>query len=386
MRHRRSLHLFTKPPAILAIAFACLTCHLGASAQQASANKPLMLVTWFGPGSIALPSGEGWKPELLTVYDKGMRPVAQFSKSNSSLTVSFILFENLSGTPSAKGCRDDAIDPIIQHDSKLISKRTDGETKTSSGETLETTSYLVDMGQAGGHHQHNLFGFAGNAKTCAEIHISSPVETSAEEEMMRTTLAAFHPDLNYEANAMDYFTLASIFFKKSPGLAAPYYKASLDAVPSDASYLTARRVTTDQFVMALGVSGDLKNSRAVAEQAIAADPDYPLNYYNVACADAEEGNATGAKLHLQQAFERRAHALKGESMPDPTKDDSILKLKKIRPSGLSYWHCPKTKPPSYFAFHVLTFKSCTRYFPSSSFNGEKSKSSASRPAVILVAK
>ena len=80
--------------------------------------------------------------------------------------------------------------------------------------------------------------------------------------------------------------------------------------------------------MSLGMSGDFKDSRAVAENAIATDPDYPLNYYNLACADAEQGDATSAKLHLQQAFDRQANVLKGESMPDPTKDDSILKLKK----------------------------------------------------------
>ena len=80
--------------------------------------------------------------------------------------------------------------------------------------------------------------------------------------------------------------------------------------------------------MSLGMSGDIKDSRAVAGKAIATDPDYPLNYYNLACADAEQGDATSAKLHLQQAFDRRANVLKGESMPDPTKDDSILKLKK----------------------------------------------------------
>jgi hypothetical protein len=76
------------------------------------------------------------------------------------------------------------------------------------------------------------------------------------------------------------------------------------------------------------LSGNIKDSRVVAEKAIAIDPDYPINYYNMACMDAEQGNATGAKQHLQQAFDRRANVLKGESMPDPTKDDSILKLKK----------------------------------------------------------
>jgi tetratricopeptide (TPR) repeat protein len=70
--------------------------------------------------------------------------------------------------------------------------------------------------------------------------------------------------------------------------------------------------------MSSGMSGDIVDSRAVAEKAIAADPDYPINYYNLAVADAEQGYAADAKKHLQQAFERRANLLKGESMPDPT--------------------------------------------------------------------
>jgi tetratricopeptide (TPR) repeat protein len=286
-----------------------------------------MLVTWFGTGAIAIPAGPDWKPQMLTVYDNVTRPVAQYSKGDTGLTVSFVVFENLSGKPSAVGCRDDAISPILEHEAKRISKRVDDEVNVA-GETLATTFYLIDMNLAGGHYQHNLFGFAGNAKTCAEIHISSVGETPAEDDRMKAVLTDFHPDLTYQPKAVDYFRLASLLFNNSPGLAAPYYKAALDALPDDASSITPRRVTTDQLVMSLGMSGDLKDSRAVAEQAIATDPDYPLNYYNLACADAEEGNATGAKLHLQQAFDHRANVLKGESMPDPTKDDSILKLKK----------------------------------------------------------
>jgi hypothetical protein len=312
----------------------------GAFGQQAAASKPLMLMTWFGPGAIALPSGQDWKPEMLTVYDKGTRPVAQYSKGDSGLTVSFIVFENQSGNPSAKGCREDAINPILEHDAKLISKRVDGEVKNIAGETLSTTSYLLDL--SSGHHSHNLFGLAGNAKTCAEIHISSvfETETSAEEDSMKAVLADFRPDLAYQPTAMDYFRLASALFKNSPGLAAPYYKSSLDAMPNDASYITPRRVTTDQLVMALGMSGDIKDSRAVAEKATTTDPDYPLNYYNLACADAEQGNSKDAKHHLQQAFERRANVLKGESMPDPTKDESILKLKKDK----TFWDFVLTLP------------------------------------------
>lgn len=93
-----------------------------------------MLLTWFGPGALELPTGQDWKPQLLTVYDGGRRPVAQYHKG-AALTVSFILFENLSGKPTAQGCREDAITPIIQQNPESISRRTDAEMKNADGET-----------------------------------------------------------------------------------------------------------------------------------------------------------------------------------------------------------------------------------------------------------
>ena len=323
--------LFVPIAAFAGIAMAFQAFSFSTAAGQESPVKPLMLITWFGPGGIPLPEGKNWKPEMLTVYDKGTRPVAQFSDNATRRSLSYIVFENLSGTPTAQGCRQDGIDPIVKNEGKLISGRVDGEVKNPAGETLATTFYVVDMsggGGPGGIHQPNFFAFAGNAKTCAEIHISSVVNTPAEQDALKSEVAGFKPDLGYQPGADDYYRLASALFESSPGLAAPYYKSSLDALPGDSRNTPLRRIATDQLVMSLGMSGDLKNSRAVAEMAIAADPDYPLNYYNLACADAEEGKASDAKIHLQQAFDRRANVLKGESMPDPSKDDSFLNLKK----------------------------------------------------------
>jgi tetratricopeptide (TPR) repeat protein len=76
--------------------------------------------------------------------------------------------------------------------------------------------------------------------------------------------------------------------------------------------------------MAYGMSGDIAKSRALFEAAIVEDPDYPLYYYNLACADAEEKKLSDAQAHLQQAFARKANVIPGETMPDPTKDDSFL--------------------------------------------------------------
>ena len=310
--------------------------------QSEEDNRPMKLVTWFGPGGITLPVGNGWKPAMLIVYDDGRRPVAQFSRDGGEMSVSFILFENSSGDPTARGCRKDAIDPIVARDANLISKRLDGDIK-GEGKTLATTSYLMDMSpNAPGHFLHNLFGFDGTDKTCAEIHISTTRETPDPEQGMKAALADFDYDLGYKPEALDYFRMASYLFNKTPGLAAPYYKASLDAMPKGENFTTPRRVATDQLVMALGMSGDVKASRAVAESAIKADPDYPINYYNLACADAEQGDAAQAKIHLQQAFDRRSNRLKGSSMPDPTKDDSILKLK----SDKAFWDWVQTLPKS----------------------------------------
>jgi tetratricopeptide (TPR) repeat protein len=86
---------------------------------------------------------------------------------------------------------------------------------------------------------------------------------------------------------------------------------------------TTKRIVTDQAGMAYGMSGDNEKARSLFEKAIAEDPEYPMYYYNLACADAGDKNLEGARKHLRQAFARKANVISGESMPDPTKDDSF---------------------------------------------------------------
>jgi hypothetical protein len=297
-----------------------------ALSQEPTAQKPIKLITWFGPGAITIPNGPDWKPDLINVYDKGTRPVLQLHNTRTNVTASFIVFENNSGQPNSEGCRKDAIDPIVKNEGKVISERVDGESKDSAGNSIATTSYMTAIGDTKAK-QHSLFAFAGDAKTCTEIHVSTIAGSPNEDTNLKDALSEFNPKLGYQPVAQDYFLIATLLFKNSPALAAPYYKSSLDKLPTGQQSLTARRVITDQLVMSLGMSGDITNSRAVAQNAIENDPDYPLNYYNLACADAEQGKAADAKLHLQQAFDRKANVLPGETMPKPTQDDSIQKLK-----------------------------------------------------------
>jgi predicted Zn-dependent protease len=85
------------------------------------------------------------------------------------------------------------------------------------------------------------------------------------------------------------------------------------------------RILVDQLAMAYGISGDLKKSRALLESAIRDDPEYPLNYYNLACTYAEEGDKAKVLTNLSLAFQHWGRVLKGEQMPDPRTDSSFQK-------------------------------------------------------------
>jgi predicted Zn-dependent protease len=86
-----------------------------------------------------------------------------------------------------------------------------------------------------------------------------------------------------------------------------------------------RRIVTDQLVMSYGISGQLKKAHELLDDAIPQDPEYPLNYYNLACAYAEEGNKGKTLANLDLAFQHKDHVLKGERMPDPRSDSSFQK-------------------------------------------------------------
>jgi predicted Zn-dependent protease len=54
--------------------------------------------------------------------------------------------------------------------------------------------------------------------------------------------------------------------------------------------LEQHRILTDQLAMAYGITGHLPQVHTLLDDAIRRDPEYPLNYYNLACTFAEEGN------------------------------------------------------------------------------------------------
>jgi hypothetical protein len=322
MGMRKVGHLCIMP--VVALSF-MLAAEGALPAQQSAAAKTLMLVAPSGSGGIVLPSGPYWKLQQVTATIKASQHIVHVAYKQKALSTAFFLFTNVSAPITARKCLDGTVAEVLSQIDKASFQREDGESRNALGSAVETTSFLVDIGD--GTQQHNLFAAIANANTCAVMQVASTTGQPAEDATLRASLSTFRPYLTYSPSSTDYFVMGSLLSRVAPDSAARYYKASLEKLPRTAEGIAMRRIETDQLVKSLVESGDLENSRAIAGQAIASDPTYPINYYNLACSDAELSNAAGAKLHLQQAFDRRANVIPGDKMPDPTTDSSLIKLK-----------------------------------------------------------
>ena len=130
------------------------------------------------------------------------------------------------------------------------------------------------------------------------------------------------------ANIQFHLYLGHALFRQEKYAEAisPYEKAVLlDEKEGSRLSTTDARILTDQLVMAYGISGQLEKAHALLDSAIKRDPGYPLNYYNRACALAEQGHKSEMLGALKDAFERRQNVLQVEQLPDPRKDSSFEK-------------------------------------------------------------
>jgi tetratricopeptide (TPR) repeat protein len=188
------------------------------------------------------------------------------------------------------------------------------------------TQNFATMLISGKNGQH-LYGFYGHEDQCLSIEVYSDPGNQLDLQTASAFLGRQKYDPSYRPTSSDKFVYATILYNTHQYRASvPVYADYIQSLPHDEGARVQRRVATDNMGMALGISGDVDGARKIFEDAIKQDPDYPLNYYNLACADAEQSKAADAKLHLQQAFDRKANVLSGEKMPDPTQDDSIQKL------------------------------------------------------------
>jgi tetratricopeptide (TPR) repeat protein len=178
----------------------------------------------------------------------------------------------------------------------------------------------------GGSPAYSVRGFVATGDLCGDLEVSSTEAIRSEDPEVLRIFQSVQLDEHYQPGFNDVLFYAQVLFNSRQFAAAgPLFERALTLAGEAKGVDTKlwRRRVTDQAGMSYGMSDDTNKARAIFEAAIAKDPDYPMYYYNLACADAQEKNLSDARKHLQQAFDRKANALPGESMPDPTVDDSF---------------------------------------------------------------
>jgi hypothetical protein len=276
------------------------------------------------------PGQLSWPAEGFTIIESSAKPglseigMRGQDQSGQQTFLGFLfLFPEKAPLTSAK-CLDGVIGPEKKSNSSL--KITGTEEISQPGSLPVSLVSYTSRGE-GGKTLYLVRGFVATADICGDLEIYSYTPLSLQDPNVKRFFSSFHLDEKYAPRFADQFLYAQILYKQHMyGAAAPVFEKALVKLnenPGPAAK-TMKRVITDQAGMSYGMSGNIPKARAIFEKAVAADPDYPLYYYNLACADAEEKNLAGAKKHLQEAFDRKANVIPGESMPDPTLDDSFL--------------------------------------------------------------
>jgi hypothetical protein len=309
-----------------------------ATSATVEAQKPDSPVDATGHFHIALPDQNGafeWSASGYSIAQMTVKPHGEelgVRGVNSAAKLMFIafIFKVQEPVDSPRVCRAGDITENIQDpDIKVVGKT---EIASSWGSSVPLVEYA--RANASGEVQPAVAAFVGAGRTCASIEFTGENGVHLGDPAITTIIQSMRYAPDYAPQFRDVFLYGQIFYeKKNYKEAAPYFEQAIHLLGNDAEEQKWRRVATDQAGIAYGVSGNLQASRALFEAAIAKDPDYPMYYYNLACADAAEKNLAAAKQHLQQAFERKANVIAGESLPDPKTDDSFTPYK----SDTQFW-------------------------------------------------
>jgi hypothetical protein len=286
-----------------------------------------------GNFTLALPAHQGqlkWNAEGFTIVQSSAKPKgaevgvrANDGSSQFTLLGFLFLFPEQAPMTSAK-CRDGVMEPAKKSNPTIKIAATTQMVR-SDGPPLELLSY-VGQGRDG-KLVYSMRGFIAMGEICGDLEVYGNDLNVIRDPNLKKMWESYRFDPQYVPQFNDVFLYAQILYQNHAyPAAAPIFEQALALLKNDEDkdQQMWRRVATDQAGIAYGMANDIAKARTLFEAAIVKDPEYPMYYYNLACADAAEKKLAAARTHLQQAFARKANVIQGETIPDPTKDDSFL--------------------------------------------------------------
>ena len=185
---------------------------------------------------------------------------------------------------------------------------------------------------------YTVRGFVANGDVCGDLEIYSYTPLRLQDSNLRKIFSSFQLNEKYAPQFKDLFLYAQILYQHHMyGPAAPVYEKALAKLNEDSgSTQTMKRVITDQAGMSYGMSGNIAKARAIFERAVAADPDYPLYYYNLACADAEEKNLAAQRNICRKHLTGRRMRFPAKACLIPRRMILSCLIETTKNSGRSY--------------------------------------------------
>jgi len=284
--------------------------------------------------------GKSWALELdgngFATLDNEIQPDGRryfLAENAKNRMVVSVFLEAAKAPVQPEDCKH-SLEEKAKSNALLASAKLKGIAYSASGD-LQILEFTLPQFDGMPKNQKNVFGCLVKDDIFVDIHISKLFFKASDQPLFDALLKSiqFVPrdaaDTTVPAgNSMLLFQEGSRYFIAHQYREAigPYRQAFEIEKITPTLDKNLWRVLLDNLSIAYGITGDGTRARETLNYGVSKDPDYPLFYYNLACAAAEKGAVSEAEKNLTLAFERRANVIPGESFPDARTDDSFQKL------------------------------------------------------------
>ncbi|HWQ03525.1 MAG TPA: hypothetical protein VNL38_03510 [Candidatus Nitrosotenuis sp.] len=247
------------------------------------------------------------------------------AKKDAGFGFSIFLEEMIPGA-KVKGCRENL---ELRAQSKDFEKT---DVKLSERDKWTVLEYVIPKHQGVAIRQKNIFLCQLRDEVFIDLHLSKTSYEPPDAASLQAVIDSLEIREGITRTVMDYMEVASRhYLSRNYKLAIPSYAKALE-LEKQSPQLEKKLwyVLIDNLGIAYGSTGEVQKAKEIFEYGLSKDAEYPLFYYNLACAYAEMGDKEQTVANLKKAFERKANLLPGEEMPDAATDDSFQKLMKDR--------------------------------------------------------
>jgi tetratricopeptide (TPR) repeat protein len=200
--------------------------------------------------------------------------------------------------------------------------------KMSQSGEMSIVEYVVKEYMGRQVNQKNLNAYMSESGYWIDLHLSKTDYQASDQGRFNAVLNQVKIIQDYKPDALMLFHYGNHFFAQEKYLQAiPYYQESLNL--ENSSRTMSKNfwlVLVDQLGLSYGISGNIEKSIETYSAGITKEPEYPMFYYNLACAHAENNDLEGAIRNLSLSYKFKKNMLPGEELPDPRTDSSFKRF------------------------------------------------------------